>query len=65
MATKTRNCASYPRAVEWLAANDETAETNAEVIATLVTTLLVANLWSKESIEVARDVLKARRRLAA
>lgn len=62
---KTRNCASYPRAVEWLALNDEGLETDEEVVATLVTTLLVADLWAKEPIDVARDVLKSRRNLAA
>jgi hypothetical protein len=53
---------SYKRAVEWLALNDETAETDEEIVAMLVTTCLVADLWAKEPLDVAKAVLRYRAR---
>ena len=54
--------ARYAEAVAWIANNDETAETEADVIASLISVVLVADLWRKEPEDVAADVLRARSR---
>lgn len=51
---------SYKRAVQWIANNDETAETSPQELASLVSVLLVADMWNKEPEDVAADVLRAR-----
>ncbi|MBY0561501.1 hypothetical protein [Hyphomicrobium sp.] len=52
--------ASYSQAISWIAENDEDAETDPEVIASLISVMMVADLWDKEPETVARDVLKKR-----
>lgn len=54
--------ASYRYGVEWLALNDETAERDAETIAGFVTTALLADLFGKDPLRVAGDVLRYRAR---
>jgi hypothetical protein len=54
--------ARYVDAVAWIANNDETSETDAAVIAELISVVLVADLWRKEPEDVAADVLRARAR---
>lgn len=51
-------------ALEWIAGNDEGAELDPAVIAESVTLLLVADLWKKEPDELARKVVRLRRRAA-
>lgn len=43
-------------AVRWIAENDESAETDAEVLSGLATVLLVADLFGKDEADVARRV---------
>ena len=52
--------ARYADAVRWIAENDETAETEAEEMETLISVLLVADVWSKPVETVARDVIRLR-----
>lgn len=52
--------ASYQRAVEWIAYNDETACLNADEIEQFISVLLVADLWGKRPRKVADDVLRVR-----
>jgi len=52
----------YRLAVHWIAMNDETAEKDLEVIGSLISVQLVADVWSKPTSEVARDVAWARRK---
>lgn len=52
--------ASYERAIEWIAENDETGETDPTVIADLISVVLVADLWGKEPLQVARAVINRR-----
>lgn len=52
--------ASYREAVEWIAMNDDNAETDPEVVRYQVTVLLVADLFRLEAERVARDVLRYR-----
>jgi hypothetical protein len=47
-------------AVQWIALNDEPEERDPEVIATLISTQLVADVFEREPEKVAVDVLKAR-----
>lgn len=56
---------SYRSAVEWIAHNDECAETDPEVMAGLISVVLVASLWSKSEADVAADVLAKRKRFQA
>jgi hypothetical protein len=51
----------YREAVEWIAREDEPAEMNAEAVSGLVSVALVADLFGKEQIEVARAVIRFRR----
>lgn len=52
--------ASYREGVEWIAVNDEPAETDINVIAELISTVLLADLFGKDPMDVARAVLKVR-----
>ncbi len=53
-------------AIEWIAMNDEPAETSdAEAIAGLVTVALVADLFGKSPEEIARRVLRYRNKIEA
>lgn len=51
---------TYGSAVLWIALNDETAETDAERIAQLISVVLVADIFGVEPERVARDVLERR-----
>ena len=53
----------YRAAVAWIAANDEDAEQDPEEVAQQMTVCLVADLWDKSTMIVARDVLRYRRRI--
>lgn len=50
----------YQRAIDWIASNDEALETDLKAISDQITVLLVADLWSKDPVAVAKAV-KARR----
>lgn len=52
---------AYREAVEWIARNDECTETSAEAVSGLVSVALVADLFGKDQIEVARAVINFRR----
>ena len=54
--------ASYRYGVQWLALNDEASETDVPIVASFVTTALLADLFGKEPEDVARDVLRYRER---
>ena len=57
--------ASYRHAVYWIAVNDNAGNPDAlhiDAIAGYVSTLLVADLFGKDELIVARDILRLRRR---
>lgn len=49
-------------AINWIALNDESAETDPEVIAQSLTVMLVADVWKREPTDIARRVAAERRR---
>jgi hypothetical protein len=53
--------ASYRDAIRWIAENDEGGETDPEVIADMITALLVADLFGKEPAAVAAAVIRKRK----
>lgn len=53
----------YRRAVEWLALNDDHGPRTVEQVASLVTTMLVADIYHRTPRDVAEDVLRTRARL--
>lgn len=56
--------ASYQRAIEWIALNDESGEQDVDVVAGMISTVLVADLWGKPATTVARAVIRLRKREA-
>jgi len=52
----------YRKAVDWIAANDETGEQSAAVMATMISVLLTADLFELSAQRVADDVIMARGR---
>jgi hypothetical protein len=52
---------TYREAVEYLALNVDVNESKARRIATLLTTVLVADLWGVSPARVARDIVQLRR----
>lgn len=52
--------ASYRAGVAWIAANDEPLETDAGVVADLISVLLLADLFGVDPSRVAADVLRKR-----
>lgn len=57
--------ASYRDAVDFIAFNDETAETDEAEVRTLASVLLVASVFGVETERVARDVVRLRKRTGA
>lgn len=58
---KKRNCASYARAVEWVALNDNAGDNEGlESVAGYISVVLIADLWNKSAKTVAQDVLNWR-----
>lgn len=56
-----RHRPSLWHAIDWIAYNDETAEMEPEIIAQSISVLLVADVWKREPMEIARKVLWRRR----
>lgn len=54
--------ASYRYGVRWIAENDEAECMDVEEVAGFISTLLLADLFGKDPDEVARAIVKARRR---
>ena len=54
--------ARYKDAVRWIAWNDETTEDCDEVLSSLVSVCLIADIWGKTTATVALDVLRVRER---
>lgn len=54
--------ASYERAIGWIADNDEPGEYDIDTMASLISVVLVADLWGKDPARVARDVVNRRKR---
>lgn len=52
----------YRLAVRWIADNDEPMEEDLETLSSMISVQLVADVFSRPPKEVARDVLRARRR---
>ena len=50
----------YRWAVEWIAINDEVMERDVDVIATFISTALLADMWHKDTKDVAKDILRFR-----
>lgn len=57
--------ASYRNGVEWIALNDEPAETDPEAVAGLISVCLLADLFGTDTSSVTDDVLRYRKNLAA
>lgn len=51
-------------ALEWIADNDDPGELDPDTIAGTVSLLLVADLWEKPADELARKVVRLRRKAA-
>jgi len=54
--------ASYKRAVEWIAMNDEGMETDVGVVSMLASVAMVADLWGKDEVTVAKAILRLRKK---
>lgn len=52
----------YDLAVEWIALNDEPGERDVAVVDSLISVVLVADLWHVSPADVARDVVRFRER---
>lgn len=61
MTMKKISPSLYQKAVDWIADNDEDAEMDMTVISEQPTVLLVADLWSKEPMTVAKAVFNSRK----
>lgn len=55
----------YRAVIEWLALNDDHDPVTPEDVASLVTTTLAADIFRKDPLEVARDILALRAKEAA
>ena len=53
--------ASLKKAIAWIADNDESGELDIEVMETLISVLLVADLFGKTPTEIATRVVKVRK----
>lgn len=51
---------SLARAIQWIALNDEPNEHDPDVVATWISTMLVADLFDKEPDEIAEAVVRHR-----
>ncbi len=51
---------SYRSAVAWIALNDEPDESDWEIVAEMISVLMIADLWEKAPAQVAYDVVKYR-----
>lgn len=54
--------ASYRQGIEFIAMNDEPTDLDAKSIAAYISTSLLADLFGKEPLKVAQDILKIRMR---
>lgn len=50
----------YSQAVEWIALHDEAGTLDYSEIVGLVSVLMIADLFDKDNVKVAKDVLKVR-----
>ena len=53
--------ASYRKGIEWIALNDDYGATDAfdvDVVSTYISTVLLADLFGKEPLEVAENIVK-------
>jgi hypothetical protein len=55
--------ASYRKAVEWIAHNDEPGDRDPESVSEFISTLLVADIFGKEPLTVARAIIRYRERI--
>lgn len=53
--------ASYRHGVQWIADNDETMEMDPEAMQSLISVVLLADLFGKEPSKVAEDVVRRRK----
>lgn len=61
---RTHGPARYAVAIDWIAVNDEPAERDVAVMATLISVLLVADLYNHAPDVVAKHVVEVRKRRA-
>lgn len=54
--------ASYRKAVEWIALNDDTAETDARNMSYTISVLLIADIFGKDPMGVANAVIRFRKK---
>ncbi len=54
----------YRHGVDWIARNDEPLETDQDAVECQITVLLLADLHFKDPEDVARDVLRRRKKIA-
>ena len=55
--------ASLKHGIDWIAENDETAENDIEVVESLISVLLLADLFGKKPRQIASRVLQRRLKL--
>jgi hypothetical protein len=53
---------SYKKAVSWIAENDEPTESDPVVVSEMISVSLVADLFDKDPLRVAADVISCRRK---
>ena len=56
--------ASYRLGVRWIADNDEPDEMDPEEISNFISTLLLADLFGKDPMQVANAVVRERKRMS-
>jgi len=54
--------ASYRKGIEWIASNDEPEELDVDSVSSYISTMLLADLFGKDPDEVAKAVVRFRKR---
>lgn len=55
--------ASYRNGIDWIAQNDEPEDLDPETVAFYISSLLLAELFGKDPLEVGRAVVRRRKKL--
>lgn len=58
-------CRGYRFSIEWIALNDEPDEFDEKEVANLISVLLVADMFYKDPSEVAKAVVKYRKKVCS
>lgn len=52
----------YRFGVSWIAENDDPCETDPDIVSGYISTLLLSDLFGKDSLEVAADIVRERKK---